>query len=253
MDFGLVDRVVLVTGSSTGIGKATALAFAREGAKVAITYHRQRDQAEEVARQVRESGGQSIVLPFDLLDPASISAAVQTVLKTWGRIDVLVNNAVQWGDIETIFNPGLFENFPFENWQKSLDANLSGVYRTIQAVLPAMRSQGWGRIVTLTSDAEFPGTAPYLTAKTGLHGLTRVLANEVGPAGIYSNLVMPGFTVTERNLEAMPDEVRRSAALMTPTRKLSVPADAANLIVFLGSAANGNINGQLILSNGGMK
>jgi len=252
MDLGLQNRNVLVTGSSAGIGRATAIAFGRVGARVGITYRHQREQAEVTAQQVIDAGGQALVVPFDLGSEERISATVRTLVKQWGRIDVLVNSAVQWGSVEDVTQPLLFEEVPPSRWKSMLDLNLTGVYLTLQQVVPSMRAQRWGRIVTLSSDPAFPGAGAYAAAKAGLHGLTRVLAHELGPVGILANVVIPGFTLTERNLQLMPQHMRDMMAQQTPTGRLSTPEDVAPTIVFLASAANTQITGVLVHVSGGV-
>jgi 3-oxoacyl-[acyl-carrier protein] reductase len=245
MELGLANRVVLVTGSSSGIGRATALAFGREGARVGITYRSQRQQAEETARQVIEAGGQAIVVAYDLAREETIKEVVATVGQQWGHIDVLVNNAVQWGSLEEMGKR--FEEIPMSSWKSTLDLSLAGVYYTLQQVLPLMRTQSWGRIVNVSSNVAedgIPGAGAYAAAKAGLHGLTRVLARELGPAGILSNVVMPGFTLTERNRDQFPQAMQAAVAQQTPTGRLTRPEDVAALIVFLGSAANSHVNGE---------
>ncbi len=253
MELGLAKRVVLVTGSSSGIGRATALAFGREGARVGITYHSQREQAKETARRVIEAGGQAAVVPYDLAREETIKEAVETVGEQWGCIDVLVNNAVQWGSLEEMGKR--FEEVPMSSWKPTLDLQLSGVYHTLQQVVPLMRAQGWGRIVNVSSNVAedgIPGSGAYAAAKAGLHGLTRVLARELGPVGILSNVVMPGFTLTERNRDQFPQSMQAAVAQQTPTGRLTKPEDVAALIVFLGSAANGQVNGEAIRCTGGI-
>ncbi len=213
MELGLAQRVVLVTGSSSGIGRATALAFGREGAHVGITYRSQRQQAEETARRVIEAGGQAVVVPYDLAREETIKEAVETVGQQWGHIDVLVNNAVQWGTLEDMSKR--FEEVPMSSWKPTLDLQLSGVYHTLQQVVPLMRARGWGRIVNVSSNVAedgIPGAGAYAAAKAGLHGLTRVLARELGPVGILSNVVMPGFTLTERNQDQFPQAMQAAVA-----------------------------------------
>jgi 3-oxoacyl-[acyl-carrier protein] reductase len=253
MDLSLQNRVVLVTGSSAGIGRATALAFGREGARVGITYRSHVTQAEETARLVIEVGGQAVVVPYDLADEESIAQAVETIVQQWGGIDVLVNNAVQWGSLEDMGKR--FEEVPVSNWKPTLELSLAGVYHTLQRVVPLMRAQGWGRIVNVSSNVAedgIPGAGAYAAAKAGLHGLTRVLARELGPVGILSNVVMPGFTLTERNRDLFPQPMQAAVAEQTPTGRLTRPEDVAALIVFLGSAANGHVNGEAIRCTGGL-
>jgi NAD(P)-dependent dehydrogenase (short-subunit alcohol dehydrogenase family) len=251
MDMRLHHRVVLVTGATTGIGRAAAIAFGREGARVGITYHQQREKAEDTARLVEEAGGQALIVPYDLDSEESITHAVQTLVQEWGTIDVLINNAVQWWSVEELAKPLLFEEVPLSRWKGMIDRGLTGVYLTIQKVVPSMRAHQWGRIVTLSSDATLPGGGPYAAAKSGLHGLTRVLARELGPVGILSNVVIPGFTLTERNCKR-PQEALDRVAQQTPTGRLSTPEDVATALVFLGSAANTQINGVLVHTSGGL-
>lgn len=257
MDTGLSRRSVVVTGASSGIGRATAITFGREGARVAITYHSNKNGAESTATAVEAAGGVALVLPLDLNDADSIRSAIGQVVAEWGGIDVLVNNAVdwdvpQWGIVQ-------FEDIPVEQWQRMLRANTEGVFHVIQAALPSMRGRGNGRIILLSSGAaEFgmPGEAAYGAAKSALHGLARSLARslarELGPTGIHVNVVMPGMTTTERNLAMVPEGVRDTVASQSPSGRLSTPDDVAATIVMLGSAANGNITGQIVRVSGGL-
>ena len=254
MDIGLRNRVVLVTGSSAGIGRASAVAFGREGARVAITYHTNLDGAQATADTVRQTGAETLVLPYDLNDDASIKAAVRGVLERWGTIDVLVNNAVDLAPQEWD-TMGVFEDDPPERWRRMIRSGLEGVYMTIQAAVPPMRAQGWGRIVNITSnlaeDAR-AGVPSYAAAKSGQHGLTRHLAWALGPAGILTNVVMPGFTLTERPNRSLPQDLFDDMKKRTCTGRLTEPEEVATTIVFLGSAANGHINGEMIRVDGGI-
>jgi 3-oxoacyl-[acyl-carrier protein] reductase len=140
MDLGLKGRVVLVTGSSRGIGRATAEIFGREGALVAVTYHNLRERAETVAAGIRERGGEAMVAPLDISSDQSIRDAVDAVAARWDRIDILVNNAVHGG--ERVVVQGPFENVPSEQWRDLLRGNFEGAHVAIMAVLPYMRWNG---------------------------------------------------------------------------------------------------------------
>lgn|SRR5574341_280210 len=251
MNLGLKESVVLVTGSSSGIGKAAAIAFGGEGARVAITYHKNRQGAEETASKVRDVGGQALVMHYDLADPDSIRSSIQTLEKEWSTLNVLVNNAAPMN----VAGPTgqLFEDVPFQNWETMLRNTLEGIALTIQCALPLLRKSGWGRIVNISSDATdgWPGLGPYATAKAGLHGLTRTLAVELGPANILSNVVMPGAVMTERTQQHISDEQREQIKLHMPTRQLITTDDVAALIVFLGSPVNRQIIGEIIRITGG--
>ena len=254
MDTGLKDRVALVTGSSSGIGRATAIAFAREGARVAITYHTNRKGGEETAKMVKAMGGEASVSAYDLGDPASIEAAVEGVVRSWGAVHILVNNALPRSGVEQRLVPPMFENEPLEKWQSMIRGSLEGVFITVQSVLPGMRAQGWGRIVNISSNHALrgtPGGGAYVTAKAGLHGLTRALAVELGPAGILTNAVLPGLVIGESADRRLSPEAQQAIEQGTPSRHISTPEDVAALVVFLCSAANGNVNGEIIQVTGG--
>ncbi|MGN9846312.1 SDR family NAD(P)-dependent oxidoreductase [Nonomuraea sp. H19] len=248
MNTDLNGRVVLVTGASTGIGAATARAYGREGAQVAITFRNNPERAEKVAADVEASGGQAHVVRLDLEDLPTIDQAVASVVERWGGIDVLVANAVRWGG-DGPPDPSLrFEDVPLQEWDAMINANLVGTAATVRAVLPSMRSRGWGRIVLISSSVAeegLPGPGPYGTAKSGLYGLARSLAWNGGRDGILVNVVAPGLTLTDSRPD-IPAFVTDALAAATPTRRLSNADDVANLIVFLGSGANGNLTGEVI-------
>jgi 3-oxoacyl-[acyl-carrier protein] reductase len=253
MDLGLAERVALVTGSSQGIGRATAGLLAREGARVAVTYRNHRDKAEAAAADIRSAGGDALVVFLDLADDASISGAVEAILARWGRLDILVNNAVQWGTRVPGSIPP-FEELPAAEWRAILRANIEGHYLAIQAAVPAMRRRGWGRIVNVSSGLArdgMPGGSPYTAAKSALHGMTRTLYKELAPAGILVNVVMAGLTLTDRAREVLPPALLERAAESSPIRRLPGPAEVAATIAFLVSAANTTVNGEILLSSGG--
>jgi NAD(P)-dependent dehydrogenase (short-subunit alcohol dehydrogenase family) len=243
MDLRLDERVVLVTGGSSGIGRAIVHAFADEAARVALTYHSDREAGEATARRV-----DGLAVPMDLGDPASIDAAVRATVQRWGGIDVLVVNAVNWGT--RLPGSGThFEDVPPAEWQAMLRTNLEGAFATVRAALPAMRGRDWGRIVLMSSgvaEEGLPGSWSYGAAKAGLHGLARSLAWDLGEEGILVNVVGTGFTITERNREWVPQEMRARWESALPSRRLSSPEDVASLVVYLGSAANRNISGEVI-------
>ncbi|MDW4901401.1 SDR family oxidoreductase [Streptomyces californicus] len=257
MKTGLTDKVVLVTGASRGIGRATALAYAAEGARVAITYHSDEAGAKETAERVAAAGGTPHVVRYDLGDEDSVRSAVASVGAEWGGVDVLVAGAVEWG--EAIPRPGrkmpAFEEVPPAQWQRVLRTSVDGVFHTVQAVLPLMRDREWGRIVVLgagLAETGLPGAAAYGAAKAALHGLVRSLAREVGPAGILVNEVVPGQTLTENVLAHASPAFLENKAASLPSGRMNTPEDVARAIVFLGSAANGNIHGEALRVTGGL-
>jgi 3-oxoacyl-[acyl-carrier protein] reductase len=252
MDLGLKGRAVLVTGSSQGIGREAALLFAREGARVAITYQANRESAEQVARTAHTSGAETMVVPFDLASEPSIRSAVSSVIDRWGRVDVLVNNAVQWASEE--MERSRFDEAPLDDLRAHLRANVEGTIVATQAAVASMRRNRWGRIVMVSSGLAIngmPGSAGYSAAKSALHGLTRTLFTELAPEGILVNVVMAGLTLTDRARATVPAEVLEQVARRSPLRRLPTPEEVARTIVFLASAANTTVNGEIILSSGG--
>lgn len=254
MDLGLADRVVLVTGGSRGIGRATALMFASEGARVALTYRSAGEQARKVVAEILDMGGAALAVRLDLSEPDSISSAIDTVRQRWGGIDVFIANAVRYPDTPPGAGPP-FEDVPTEEWQAILRGSLEGTVACIQTVLPAMRGRDNGRIVLISSDVArrvtLPGMGIYSAAKAALTGLMNGLIAELR-GGVLVNIVTPGLTMTERNLDEIPQSLRDAVMAQTPTGRLSQPEDVARAIVFLGSPANANITGDNLSVTGGL-
>jgi 3-oxoacyl-[acyl-carrier protein] reductase len=255
MDLGLRDKAVLITGATANIGAATAIAFGKEGARVALTYCHNKEGAERVACEIAKAGGSTYVLPFDLEDPDAAGRLVSDVVQHWGGLDVLVNNAVRWAETGPGPMETTFDETP--DWERLLNANLSGHMRVIYAALPALRKSS-GRIVTLSTSVirrGVRGAAIYTAAKAGLHGLTRSLAWDVGGDGVLVNLVLPGWTMDGAPLpDPMPAELQfllDEHCKNTPTGRLTASRDVASTIVFLGSPANGSITGEAVWVTGG--
>ncbi|MDR3081808.1 MAG: SDR family oxidoreductase [Streptomyces sp.] len=248
MDLGLAGKVVLVTGASTAIGRATALAFAEEKAHIAVGYHSNAQAAAETVALAEQRGARAIRWRLDLGRPDSLETAVEHAREELGPIDVLVNNAVRWPDWP---KPGeLFETAPPERFTSSVNANLIGPYLLARAVVADMRGHGWGRIVNVSTglvEDGFPGNVSYIAAKAGLHGLTRVMSRELAASGILTNVVMPGFTPADK---PMPPELIEQASTAAATRRVTHPDDVARMIVFLCSTANTNTTGEAIRTDG---
>jgi 3-oxoacyl-[acyl-carrier protein] reductase len=246
MDTALKNKVVLVTGASTGIGRATAIAFGREGARVALTYHSKADAAERTATAVRGAGGDALVLPLELADEASVTSLVAAVGERWGALHTLVNNAVRW--------PAGFlsvDELTPEELRASLAANVEGPLTLIRAALPLLRAHRTGRIVNVSTGLAvdgYPRSLAYIMPKGAMHAATRTLAKELAPSGILINVVLAGAVASEaRERPAwMIESMKRSAA----TGRLTEADEVARVIVFLGSPANGHINGELVRADG---
>jgi 3-oxoacyl-[acyl-carrier protein] reductase len=250
MDLGLAGRRVLVTGGSRGIGRTTAVAFAGEGARVAVTYH---SAAEEAKRLVEELGGdeRACAVPYDLRDPASVAGAVGAVEERWGGVDVLVGNALWFAWTNPAAIP-TFDRVELAEWSARLRANVEGHLHTVQLVLGGMIARGWGRVVLLSSVTAkngLPGSEVYSASKGALHGFVRGLMWT--RHGVLANVVAPGATMTEGTRELGEDLLVAQETERTPSGRLSDPEDVARLVVFLGSAANGNVNGEVVYVAGG--
>lgn len=248
MDLGLAGKVVLVTGASTAIGRATALAFAEEKAHIAVGYHSNAQAAAETVAMAEQRGAHAIRWRLDLSQPDTLDTAVERARQELGPIAVLVNNAVRWPDWP---KPGeLFETAPPERFTSSVNTNLIGPYLPARAVVADMRGHGWGRIVNVSTglvEDGFPGNVSYIAAKAGLHGLTRVMSRELAASGILTNVVMPGFTPADKPL---PPELIEQASTAAATRRVTHPDDVARMIVFLCSTANTNTTGEAIRTDG---
>jgi len=235
----LHDRAVLVTGGSAGIGRAIAEAYRDEGARVAITYRTGREAAEEWAA----AGGAAV--PMDLEDPASVSGAVAAAAGRLGGLDVLVLNAVRW----PAAGADRIEDLPEEDWRAVLRANLEGAVAAVAAAAPALRASELGRLVIISSgvaEEGMPTAWAYAAAKAGLHGLARTLAWDLGRDGVLVNVVLAGFTATDRNRDRVPRELRERLGALTPQGRISSPEEVARLALFLGSGANASVTGEVV-------
>jgi 3-oxoacyl-[acyl-carrier protein] reductase len=248
MELGLRERVVLVAGASSGIGRATAVAFAAEGAHVAVGYHRNRAGVERTAALAREAGGRAVPWQVDLDDPDSLEDAVERARGELGPVAVLVNNAVSWPSWP---EPGeQFETAPSQRFTASVTANLVGPYLLARSVVGDMRARGWGRIAHVSTglvEDGLPGTASYIAAKSGLHGLARAMSRELAAAGILTNVVMPGFTPGDREVSSAVMEQASAAAAI---RRVTTPDEAARVIVLLCSAVNTSVTGEAVRADG---
>ena len=254
MDLGLTEKVALVTGASGGIGAAIARALAAEGARVALGYHAAQDAADRLAAEIGQAGGAALPVRHDLADPLSIRAVVDTIIRTWGGLDVLVASA--WVSPGWAAPDAPAEATPAVVWQEQLRANVEGTAYTIQAALPSMRARRWGRIVLLSSGAAedgSPGLEAYGAAKAALLGLARSLARSAGGAGILTNVVMPGLIATQRHRQTIPAAALEQIAAATPIKRLATEAEVARVVVFLASEANGSVTGTAIRVSGGLQ
>jgi NAD(P)-dependent dehydrogenase (short-subunit alcohol dehydrogenase family) len=237
-------RVAIVTGAARGLGRAAAVRLHERGASVAVNM-RDRARAEQVAREI---GERAFPVPADVAAPDGPEAIAAKTLDRFGRIDILINNAAL--PLTT-----RFEQITEREWRQALDVNLTAPFLLIRAVLPAMKAQRYGRIVNISSTAgrmvSTLGGAHYTTSKTGLLGLTRAAAKELGQYGITVNAVCPGMIDTELTRESASSEVLERLAKGFPVPRLGTAIEVADLICFAASEHAGYITGASLDINGG--
>lgn len=240
-------RVVLVTGSSRGLGRAMAEEFGRLGYRVAVHYVRSEGPAQEVVGSLREGGAEAEAFGADVADPAACPALVKAVVDRFGALDVLVNNA-------GITRDTLALRMKDDDWRAVLDTNLSAAFYLSRAALRGMLRSNFGRIVNISSVVGMRGNvgqANYVTAKAGLIGLTKALAREYASKGITVNTVAPGFISSDMT-EALSDELREVYLREIPAGRFGTPEDVAHVVAFLASDAAAYVNGQTLAVDGGM-
>jgi len=254
MDLGLRNRAVLVTGGSSNIGAATAVAFGREGARVALTYRSRKDAAEKVAEDIRANGGEAYTTQFDLEDLDAGPRLVEEVVQHWDGLDVLVNNAVRWADTNPTERISAFEK-DTSDWRVQIDANVTGTLQVLKAAMPALKASGSGRIVNLSTslvERGMVGAVPYTAAKAALLGATRTIAWEGGRDGLIANVVMPGWVIDGKDLPfEIPQAMMDEQTGRLPTGALPSSVHVADAIVFLCSQVNKSITGEVIRVTGG--
>ena len=237
-------RVALVTGASRGLGRAAAARLLERGASVALNVR----DAERARRVAGELGGRCVPLPGDVAGDGVPEALVDATLQAFGRIDILVNNAAL--PLTT-----RFEQISKEEWRRAVEVNLTAPFLLIRAVVPAMKAQGYGRIVNISSTAgrmvSTLGGAHYTATKTGLLGLTRAAAKELGVHGITVNAICPGMIDTELTRESASDEQLLRIAKGYPIPRLGTAREVADAICFAASEAAGYITGAVFDVNGG--
>ncbi len=241
-----MNKTALITGSSRGIGRATALKLAEEGYNICINYIERGDLADELAAELKSRGHEAIAFQADVADRNQVDAMVSEVTGRFGKVDLLVNNAGVAGQ-------ALFQDVTDEMWDRYFSVNLNGARNTIQAVLPGMLHSKSGVIVNVSSIWGLHGAScevTYSCTKHALIGLTRSLAMELAPSNIRVNCVAPGVINTDM-VQVLGKEVLDELADQTPLGRLGTPEDIAEAICFLASDKASFITGQVLVSDGG--
>ncbi|MEX2502563.1 MAG: 3-oxoacyl-[acyl-carrier-protein] reductase [Trueperaceae bacterium] len=241
------ERVALVTGSSRGLGRATAVRLAALGHPVAVHYVRSEAPAAEVVDQIQQAGGRAAAFGADVADAAACDRLLREATEALGPIAVLVNNAGITADT-------LAMRMKDDAWQSVLDTNLTGAFRLSRGVLRGMLKARWGRIVNLSSVVARMGNAGqanYVASKAGLIGLTKALAREVSGRGVTVNAVAPGFIASDMT-DALTPELKERYLEQIPAGRFGTPDDVAAMVAFLTGDEAAYVTGQTLSVDGGM-
>jgi 3-oxoacyl-[acyl-carrier protein] reductase len=240
-------KTALVTGASKGIGKAISLSLAELGVKVAVNYNSSQAQAEEVAKEIQDADGESLVVQADVSNLEQVTAMVDKVNDAWGQVDILVNNA-------GIISDGLLMRMSDEAWHRVIGVNLNGTFHCSRAVLRTMVRQRWGRIINIGSVVGIRGNmgqTNYSASKAAILGFSKSLAKEVATRNITVNVVTPGYISTETVADLTKVQKDR---IMTwiPQGHFGEPEDVANMVAYLVTEKASYVTGQVISVDGGM-
>jgi len=246
-------RTVLITGAASGIGKAVALRFAREGAAVAINYHDTESEAQsalaEIDAAARQSGvdaDENLAVAADVSSETDVKALFAEILGRWGRLDILVNNA-------GITRDGTLHRMSFEQWNSVIQTNLSSCFNMCRCVIEGMRERGFGRLVNIGSvngQAGQYGQVNYAASKSGIHGFTKALAQEGAAKGVTVNAIAPGYIDTDM-VRAVPERVLEKIISGIPVGRLGHADEIARGVLFLVADEAGFVTGSTMSINGG--
>jgi NAD(P)-dependent dehydrogenase (short-subunit alcohol dehydrogenase family) len=246
----LMDRVAVVTGAGTGIGRECCIALARQGAKIVVV-DINLPGAEQTVRDLRTLGAEAIAIRADISIEEDTLRMAQIAMDQYRRIDILVNNAGLWGDLTR----KTFDQIPMAEWDRVMAVNVRGTVLASRAVFPIMRDQGYGKIINVSSATAFSGPPlllHYVSSKAAVLGLTRSLAREIGNYGIRVNAIAPGLTETEGSLRNTGAQRFAEIASQTILKSCAKPSDIASTVLFLASTESDFMTGQTVVVDGGM-
>lgn len=245
--FGLEGKSVLITGGSRGIGRQIALSMAESGANIAFTYARSDDAAGKVKDEIIKNGGKALAIKADAIDLKRAGEVIDEVVKEFGTIDVLVNNA-------GITRDTLIMRMSEEQWDEVITTNLKSVFNYSKSVIRPMMRQRSGSIINISSVIGLmgnPGQTNYAASKAGIVGFTKSLAKEIGSRNIRVNVVAPGYIVTELTHD-LPEQQKEAMEKATPLGRAGTAEDVADTVIFLASEASSYITGMVLQVDGGL-
>tara|TARA_Y100000590_G_scaffold95346_3_gene108200 strand:- start:14095 stop:14838 length:744 start_codon:yes stop_codon:yes gene_type:complete len=240
-------KTALITGGAKGLGRAVAVALAKEGINVIINYKSSKVEADDVAKRIQNDGGVARTIQFDVADVSQVDAKIKEVSEEVGGIDILVNNA-------GIIQDGLVLRMDNSSWANVIETNLSGAFFCSRAVLRKMVSNRWGRIINIGSvvgDRGNAGQVNYSASKAGLIGFTKALSKELAARNITVNIVNPGYVETETT-SVLTEQQKNQWLSLIPVGRFGESEEIANLVAFLASNKASYITGQVIAIDGGL-
>lgn len=246
----LKDKVAIITGSGRGIGEGIVMRFAEEGAKIVVNDVNEAD-AKNVVDQVKAKGGQAVYVLGSVSERAVMQSIVDTAVKEFGTLDIIVNNAGITRDV-------ILHKMTDAQWDAVIAVNLTGTFLGIQCAARVMREKGYGKIINISSTSALgnAGQLNYSASKAGVIGMTKTAAKELGAKGVNVNAIAPGMIWTDMMKNMPPETIKQMDAMLpfiVPMNRKGSPLDIANLALFLASDESSFITGQVIFCDGGMK
>jgi 3-oxoacyl-[acyl-carrier protein] reductase len=245
----LNEKVAIITGSSRGIGAASAKLLAKNGAKVVVNYANNRSAAEEVVEFIRANGGQSIAVQADVRNEEQMSSLVNQTIAHYGKVDILVNNAA------INFAMKSFSDMEWEEFITKVEDEMKAAFISTKSVLPLMKEQKYGKLVYISSGLShqpLPGFIAHGTAKAAINSFVRYLAQELGPYNITANTIAPGMVDTDATKHT-PTEEKEKTAMFTPLGRIAKPEDVARAVLFFSSEQSAFMTGTYTPVSGGME
>ncbi len=240
-------KTAIITGGSRGIGRACCLAFAREGANVVFTYNKSQDQAKQVAQEIERSGAKVLSFQADVKDYSQCRKVVEETLKTFAKLDVVLNNA-------GIIRDKALMMMTHEDWKDVLDTNLGGTFNMTRAAITTLLKQRLGCVINMSSVSGLIGLARqtnYSASKAGIIGFTKALAKEVGAYNIRANVVCPGYIDTDM-VSYVKEDIKKQILEFIPEKRFGTADEVAGVCVFLASDKANYITGEIIKIDGGL-